>query len=57
VAALCVVIAGFCTVQVTGEYPRGLRDFLVGAHRYNVRVQAYAGLLTDRYPPFSLLAR
>jgi hypothetical protein len=57
VAALCVVIAGFFTVLVTGEYPRGLRDFLVGVHRYNVRVQAYAGLLTDRYPPFSLLAR
>lgn len=31
------------------------RPALRGA-RYNVRVQAYAGLLTDQYPPFSLQA-
>jgi ABC-type uncharacterized transport system YnjBCD permease subunit len=57
IAALVVVIAGFFTVLITGEYPQGLRDFLVGVYRYNVRVQAYAGLLTDQYPPFSLHVR
>jgi hypothetical protein len=54
IAAMVVVIAGFFAVLITGAYPQGLRDFLVGAYRYSVRVQAYAGLLTDQYPPFSL---
>jgi hypothetical protein len=56
IAAVGVVIAGFFAVLIIGEYPLGLRDFLVGVYRYNVRVQAYAGLLTDQYPPFSLHA-
>ncbi len=40
----------------TGEYPQGIRDFLVDAYRYALRVEAYVGFLTDRYPPFSLSA-
>lgn len=56
IAAMAVVIAGFFAVLITGEYPQGLRDLLVGVYRYNVRVQGYAGLLTDHYPPFSLHA-
>lgn len=55
-AATAVVIVGFFAVLITGEYPQGLRDFLVGVYRYNLRVQAYVGLLTDTYPPFSLQA-
>jgi ABC-type uncharacterized transport system YnjBCD permease subunit len=54
IAAFFVVIAGFFAVVFTGEYPHGARDFLVGAYRYNLRVQAYIGLLTDEYPPFAL---
>jgi Domain of unknown function (DUF4389) len=56
IAAMGVMIAGFFAVLISGEYPQRLRDFLVGVYRYNVRVQAYAGLLTDQYPPFSLQA-
>jgi len=48
------VIAGFVGVLVTGGYPQGLRGFLVSAYRYALRVEAYVGFLTDRYPPFSL---
>jgi hypothetical protein len=55
-AAVIVVVGGFVTVLLTGEYPAGARDFLVGFYRYNLRVQAYVGLLTDQYPPFSLTA-
>jgi hypothetical protein len=55
VAALGIV-AGFFAVLVTGEYPEGSRDFLVNAYRYALRVEAYVGFLTDRYPPFSLAA-
>jgi ABC-type uncharacterized transport system YnjBCD permease subunit len=56
VAALLVLVVGFVAVLLTGDYPLGLRDFLVGVYRYNLRVQAYVGLLTDQYPPFSLHA-
>lgn len=54
IAAMVAVIIGFFAVLITGEYPQGMRDFVVGVYRYNVRVQAYTGLLTDQYPPFIL---
>jgi hypothetical protein len=56
IAAFFAVIFGFFAVLFTGEYPRGARDFLVGVYRYGLRVQAYAGFLTDQYPPFSVTA-
>ena len=53
----CVgVIAGLFAVFFTGEYPQGIRDFLVHSYRYGLRVEAYVGLLTDEYPPFRLSA-
>jgi hypothetical protein len=36
--------------------PEGIRGFGVSAYRYALRVEAYVGFLTDRYPPFSLAA-
>ena len=42
------------SVLITGAWPQGLRDFLVGVTRWALRVQAYAGLMTDVYPPFAL---
>src|SRR6195952_934901 len=56
IAAVVVIVAGFFAVLFTGEYPTGLRNFLVAVYRYNLRVQAYVGLLTDQYPPFALSA-
>ncbi len=54
VAVFAVIIAWFAIV-FTGQYPRGLFDFVVGVGRYGLRVEAYAALLvTDQYPPFSL---
>ncbi|MCY3616559.1 MAG: DUF4389 domain-containing protein [Acidimicrobiaceae bacterium] len=53
-AFVCVVIAWFA-IMFTGRYPRGLFDFVLGVHRWSLRVSAYMWLLiTDEYPPFSL---
>lgn len=50
VVGLVMVIA----VLVTGRYPRGMFDFLVGVGRWSTRVNAYAALLTDKFPPFAM---
>lgn len=48
--AVFALLGGFFTVIFTGEY----RDILVGVYRYALRVEAYAGLLTDTYPSVRL---
>lgn len=48
------LIGAFFAVLITGRYPEGIRRFGVGLARWYVRVTAYAGLLRDEYPPFSL---
>jgi len=47
-------LVGFFAVLITGRWPEGLRDFIVGFHGWAYRVQAYVYLLTDAYPPFRL---
>ncbi len=41
-------------IAFTGEYPKGIFDFTVGAMRWNVRLQAWILSITDEYPPFTL---
>ena len=53
IATLLWFIA-FFAILFTGKFPRGMFDFIVGAIRWNYRVNAYAYLLRDEYPPFSL---
>lgn len=52
--AYVVMVIAFFAVLFTGKWPEGLRRFVVGVLRWNLRMQAYFLLLTDEYPPFSL---
>ena len=55
IAAFFAVIIAWFAILLTGRYPRGLFDFVVGVGRWGLRVNAYAFfLVTDQYPPFSL---
>ena len=50
---LLVVITAIMLL-VTGKYPPQLFALIVGGNRWIYRVIAYAGLMTDQYPPFRL---
>jgi hypothetical protein len=56
IAAYIVTIIAWFVILFTGTYPEGMLRFAIGALRWGIRVQGYAYLLTDRYPPFSLEA-
>ncbi len=54
IAFVVTVIAWFAII-ITGKYPSGLFNYVVGVARWSNRVTAYAfTLATDRYPPFRL---
>jgi Domain of unknown function (DUF4389) len=54
IVAFFATIGGFFAVLFTGKWPLGLQDFVLGVIRWSTRVSAYALLLADEYPPFSL---
>jgi hypothetical protein len=52
VGIICWFIAAFA-VLFTGNWPRGLFDWVMKLNRVSIRLNAYALMLTDEYPPFA----
>ncbi|MET9027486.1 DUF4389 domain-containing protein [Nocardia sp. NPDC004168] len=49
-----LLIVALIGLLFTARYPQGIYDFVMGVNRWIIRVQAYAGLMRDEYPPFRL---
>jgi hypothetical protein len=54
IAWLITAVIGWFAILFTGAYPESLYRFAVGYLRWSLRVEAYALLIHDEYPPFSL---
>jgi len=50
---LLAMFAGLALL-FTGEYPKGIHDFVMGMNRWVYRVIPYVALMRDEYPPFRL---
>ncbi len=53
IVASVVLFIAWWVVLFTGNFPKGMWDFMVGYSRWSTRVNGYSMLLTDKYPPFS----
>jgi Domain of unknown function (DUF4389) len=57
IGLVVVVVIAWFAILFTGQYPRGIFDYVEGVIRWHNRVIGYAlVLVTDRYPPFALAA-
>jgi hypothetical protein len=54
IAWVFAIFFSWVAIVITGNFPEGLYNFTVGYLRWSFRVEAYAGLLNDEFPPFSL---
>jgi Domain of unknown function (DUF4389) len=55
IGAFFALIVAWFAILFTGSYPKSIFDFVMGVHRWHLRVTAYMFILvTDKYPPFSL---
>ena len=54
IGAFFVLLIAWFAVLFTGRWPNTMKLFILGWLRWGVRLSAYAAMLTDEYPPFSL---
>ncbi|MGI8461893.1 MAG: DUF4389 domain-containing protein [Solirubrobacterales bacterium] len=54
IGAAAVSVIALFAVLITGQYPRGMFDFVLGVQRWAMRVNGYILLLVDDYPPFTM---
>lgn len=54
IGAMFVIFIAFFAILFTGKFPKGMWDYLVGVHRWGLRVGAYALLVSDKYPPYTM---
>ena len=54
IVIFAVTYIGYWAVLITGRYPPGLFDLVVGVQRWSYRTNAWMYGWTDRYPPFGL---
>ncbi|HEU0074590.1 MAG TPA: DUF4389 domain-containing protein [Dehalococcoidia bacterium] len=54
IAWFVTAVIGWFAILFTGSYPESLYRFAIGYLRWSLRVEAYALLMHDEYPPFSL---
>lgn len=53
-AVQVVAFIAWFAILFTGRYPEGMFNFVTGVMRWTYRVYAYAYLMRDEYPPFSM---
>lgn len=53
IAAVFILFLSWWAILFIGRYPRVFFDFITWWFRWETRVNAYAYLVTDKYPPFS----
>ncbi len=56
IAAMFVNFIAFWAILFTGNYPRGMWNFMLGFLRWNLRLSARLGNLSDGYPAFGINA-
>jgi hypothetical protein len=54
IGVMFVRLIAFWAVLITGKYPKGMHDYMVGVMRWTFRVNLYMSFMTDKYPPFSM---
>jgi hypothetical protein len=54
IGAMFVAFIAFFATLFTGKYPEGMWNYMVGVHRWSLRVIGYHMLIVDKYPAFTL---
>jgi hypothetical protein len=54
IGVMFVRLIAFWVVLITGKFPKGMHNYMVGVMRWSFRIGIYMSFMTDKYPPFSM---